>query len=534
MASVADTIRRDEVWRRHILSVSWPVAVTIGLQVVELLLLPIPSEVSPLDQTLSGGQRRPHRALAILLSAAPAVLAFGTPCAAVLCRRLPLRLSHHPPSSTRGAALGMLLAACTLSIASVLVLRKHLYAIRTGAASATPCAQLPFSVVRHPISLSILLLAIALTWLLPSLSGLVGSAWLALHLDRQLRAEEAVLTAQFGEKWTVYAAGVPRWADPFSVTGLLVSSVACGWMVRQISRIADSARRGRQQEAPQQREDECIDAAPRLPAGLCLVFFAASQVQRAVYLQANSLGAARIVACGAPEDLRAALLLGGGCCVLGRWAPCRLACALALALLGVDLFLRLNAGVRLTLDLIAFGVSTLASSLSETSLLLANLSMAAPGTLLAACAALPLAALLVCAAGLRVRSTRPRLGAVALAAAVAAFMPSPCCGPSQQHLSEQISCGVNRPGVCCGLKIRAQAPNVLGHLAHELWERNGDGGDGAALAHLAIELQRNEMHVDAQCAAAEARGSGSGSTSSSQPRRRRMTGVQTPDGGREL
>lgn len=236
LESVADAVRRDETWRSHILSVGWPVVFTIGVQAVELLLLPIPSEVSPLDQTLSGNNHRPHGTLAILLSAAPAALAFGTPCVAVLRRWLPLRLSHHPPSSTRDAALGMLIASCTLSIASVLVLRNHMHAIHSGTKS-TPCAQLPFSVFRHPISLSILLLAIALTWLLPSLSGLVGSAWLAWHLDRQLRAEEAVLAARFGSQWTSYAAGVPRWVDSFSGTVLLVSFVACGWMVHQTSRL---------------------------------------------------------------------------------------------------------------------------------------------------------------------------------------------------------------------------------------------------------------------------------------------------------
>ena len=219
-------VRRDEAWRRHIQSVGWPVVATIALQVVELLLLPIPSEVSPLDQTLSGS-RRPHRALAILLSAAPSVLAFGTPCAAVLRLRLPLRLSHHPPSSTRAAALGLLLTASVLSVVSVLVLRNHLSAIRSGA-SAAPCMQAPFSTFRLPISLSILLLAIALTWLLPSLSGLLGSAWLALHLDRQSHAEEAVLAARFGTGWTAYSAGVPRWLDLFSGAALLVSSVVCG------------------------------------------------------------------------------------------------------------------------------------------------------------------------------------------------------------------------------------------------------------------------------------------------------------------
>ena len=205
-------------WRSHVLAVRGPALVAIGVQVAQLLLRPIPSEVSPLDQALSGDAvRHPDRGtqllmhtmlLSILGAALPVALAFGLPLIASVLLRLPLRLTRSPPLRSRGLALGVLLVASLLSLAAVHALRRCLDAASPAAA---PCARLPFLVCRHPISLSIVLLAAALTWLFPSLPGLVGSVWLAYHLDRQTSAEEVVLRSRFGAGWSEYAAEVPRW-----------------------------------------------------------------------------------------------------------------------------------------------------------------------------------------------------------------------------------------------------------------------------------------------------------------------------------
>jgi protein-S-isoprenylcysteine O-methyltransferase Ste14 len=134
---------------------------------------------------------------------------------------------------SRGLALGVLLLASLLSAAAVLSLRGCL-----GEARLTPCTRAPFQVCRHPISLSIVLLAAALTWLLPSLPGLVGSMWLAFHLDGQLSAEEVVLRARFGAGWVAYAAEVPRWPGVY-VSGCLLLACAgcacCGWICERIA-----------------------------------------------------------------------------------------------------------------------------------------------------------------------------------------------------------------------------------------------------------------------------------------------------------
>ena len=55
-------------WRSHVLAVRGPALVAIGLQVAQLLLRPIPSEVSSLDQALSGDAvRHPDRGTQLLM-----------------------------------------------------------------------------------------------------------------------------------------------------------------------------------------------------------------------------------------------------------------------------------------------------------------------------------------------------------------------------------------------------------------------------------------------------------------------------------
>ena len=185
----------------------------------------------------------------------------------------------------------------------------------------------------------------------------------------------------------------------------------------------------------------------RLPVGFLLVIFVASQGQRIAYLPEQRT----LFACGVPQDLKAALALSCTCLLgrrVARLCISRLLCAVALLVFGVDLFLRLNAGVRLNLDLTTYGLSSLlrAASAGAPSLLLSNLAMAPEGTLQSACALLPLAALLVRASDYRVQSTRPRLAAVLLAAAVA-LLGVPEDGPQAQEQLQAPRPGGDAAGV---------------------------------------------------------------------------------------
>ena len=448
------------VWLSHVLAVRSLSLVAIGVQVAQLLLLrPIPSEVRPLDQALSGDDvQQPNHStplLSILSAALPAALAFGLPLAAMVLLRLPLRLLRSPPLRSRGLALGVLLVASLLSASAVLALRGCL-----DAASPTPCTRTPFQICRHPVSLSIVLLAAALTWLLPSLPGLVGSMWLAFHLDDQLSAEEAVLRTRFGAGWFAYAAEVPRWPGVYAGGCLLLACACCGWICERALRARDARTRvveleeagwiGSSRGAPEGKP-------ARLPVGIPLVIFVVSQAQRVAYLPEQRT----LFVCGVPQDLRAALLLScAAACLHGCRSLRRLLCAVALLILGVDLFLRLNAGVRLNLGLVLYGVW----KSFHPALLLGNLAMAPAGTLTSACVMVPVALLLVRAADrLTVLSTRPRLVASIVAASIALVVESPCCGASQS-ISLGV-CSTTPPGRCCEAKARAQSANVLCILA---------------------------------------------------------------------
>lgn len=333
-----------------------------------------------------------------------------------------------------------------------------------------------------------------------SIPGLLGSAWLAVHLDRLLAAEEAMLTSRFGAKWLAYAAEVPRWPGIYAGVCLLLACACCGWIIERCVHARDG--RKADQFAPltttvferssgnywfpgcwfpvrealdrfRKRNKVCLflkhatvadaeDAHAYLPVGLQVAIFVASQAQRVAFLRDQR----SLFACGLPQDLKAALSLS--CCgLLGRRrkTPRRLLCAWALLVLAVDLFLQLNAGVRLNLDLTAYGLTSVAQSAfsGAPALLLANLAMVPASTLPLACAMAPLAALLVRASDLRVRPTRLRLAALALAAAFAFLVESPCCDASQ-GISMR-ACREAPPGSCCEAKVRSQSPNVLSILA---------------------------------------------------------------------
>ena len=178
------------------------------LQVMQLIVLPIPSEASALDAALADA--RDVRPGAIVLSAAPVALAFAWP--AVCCffpglmsgtpRALRLRV---PSPRTRACGLLLLGGATALSLTTV-------HTLRGCVAARQLCTGGAFRWSRNPISLSTLLLACALVMLVPALPNALGTGWLALHLDAAARHyEEVALDARFGAEWRSYASSVGRW-----------------------------------------------------------------------------------------------------------------------------------------------------------------------------------------------------------------------------------------------------------------------------------------------------------------------------------
>jgi len=99
----------------------------------------------------------------------------------------------------------MLIAAAILAIRSHRIVfgerRETPHVIQTGV----------FSVVRHPMYLSEILLYAGL--LLLSLSLIAGGVWLVAigFLHRVARTEERLLAERFGDAYAVYARDVPMW-----------------------------------------------------------------------------------------------------------------------------------------------------------------------------------------------------------------------------------------------------------------------------------------------------------------------------------
>ena len=200
--------RAAQAWSLHLGSIRLPTSLVLAVQLAQLVLLPIASESSALDDALRAHEPSAGAARwgAIALAAAPALLAFVWPAYCLYLRTTPRLLLKGPPSPRlRLCGLILLGVGTVLSVSTVLTLRSCITARQL-------CKRGPFRFSRNPINVSIVLLAYALASLVPTLPNTVGTAWLALHLDAASRgAEEASLQQRFGGEWQEYAARVGRW-----------------------------------------------------------------------------------------------------------------------------------------------------------------------------------------------------------------------------------------------------------------------------------------------------------------------------------
>ena len=253
----------DEHWRRHLLLSRPLIIANVCLYAALLCFLPIPSEASALDQAISGGGLRP---LAVVLAAAPVVLAIGWPLLCVGRLAVPMPLQQAAPRAPRWKPAALLMAGSALgSLASVLQLRMCISAgslCRAGAFGLSrnpvraPCVAaiptIPSAVIlvlsssSYPtaqIALCAVLTATLMVYLIPSTPNAVGTVWLAAHFDRTVRVEEDRLATRFGAAvWHEYCeSGVHRWLSPSGVALVGLAAFACWSWERQ----AAAARRPR-------------------------------------------------------------------------------------------------------------------------------------------------------------------------------------------------------------------------------------------------------------------------------------------------
>ena len=188
-------------------------------------------------------------------------------------------------------------------------------------------------------------------------------------------------------------------------------------------------------------------------------------------------------------------------------------CVVVWLLLAADLFLQTNAGARVTMEAIAFvfeellwklaapaptpvtprSANTTVPTISPLKALMSNFAMARPGTLLGACALVPVGAALQLLARWQVRAGQSRLLALGAVLGVSLLVPTPCCrstAPSAPRFDtaldvatgqllvrstshtrpwaaiawERLTRVLSAPVKCSPRHRTAHAPNVLGVL----------------------------------------------------------------------
>lgn len=117
------------------------------------------------------------------------------------------RLGFHPALATTGVALAV--AGLVLHLRA----RRVLGSAWQTAVAARPGHRLvtdgPYAIVRHPLYLGVMLLAVGTVLAHPSLATLCVVGGLAVGMARKIPAEERALDAAYGNAWTRYAAEVP-------------------------------------------------------------------------------------------------------------------------------------------------------------------------------------------------------------------------------------------------------------------------------------------------------------------------------------
>jgi protein-S-isoprenylcysteine O-methyltransferase Ste14 len=119
-------------------------------------------------------------------------------------RGAPILWAPHPAIGALVIASGAVLLASAL-----LVFRSWRLLARIEAGHQL-CTTGPFRIVRHPIYLSLDLLAVGTVIWVPGLLVLAGAALVVLGGDLRARAEERLLAIVFGDEYRAYQRRVPR------------------------------------------------------------------------------------------------------------------------------------------------------------------------------------------------------------------------------------------------------------------------------------------------------------------------------------
>jgi len=160
-------------------------------------------EAPPAPTTPAPQAAHPAR-LVFLHSLAFAVLYFGL--GGAVWSRHPVRLLVAPHPLAGGAVMT---GAILLLAWALLVFRSWRFLARIEKGHEL-CTRGPFGIVRHPIYLALLLLAVGTFVWVPTVIVLVGVVLVAITGDVRARAEERLLGEVFGDEYRAYQRRVAR------------------------------------------------------------------------------------------------------------------------------------------------------------------------------------------------------------------------------------------------------------------------------------------------------------------------------------
>ncbi len=193
------------------------VVLAYGTLLLELVVLPIPSEASALS--LWNRPLALRRRMLTGLAALPALLLYVAPVAASLGELLgEAALFRAMESVPAHAGVVLVWVGSVLHLTATLVFRQ-----RAGDPGATPgdvgpvlVESGPFAVSRNPIALGLMLCALGWGLLLgPSQPwrtvALLAALYTVLYLDRKVRMEEQAVRGKFGAAYAQYATRVGRY-----------------------------------------------------------------------------------------------------------------------------------------------------------------------------------------------------------------------------------------------------------------------------------------------------------------------------------
>lgn len=214
-----------EIWQPGLGAIYFVVALTYGLQALQICLLPVPSSYSTFSLVtgrLRGERGNGSSGLPVVRLVLLAACAIGSMLISliplIVCLAPGIAASFLPPftgsAACRFFGCLLLLAGSGMSLAAVLTLRRDATFDAGGETEALITTGV-FRLSRHPVLVGLGLIYLGFFLLLPSVVLAAGLLLFAINARFRMAFEEAELTRRFGPLYQAYAARVGRLGPRF-------------------------------------------------------------------------------------------------------------------------------------------------------------------------------------------------------------------------------------------------------------------------------------------------------------------------------